>query len=185
MNCTHVVLHAGSDKPSKLNKAAIQPRADEQAVHLYPFRPHHAGKEIQIKSVSSPQLSAQDCVDNKDLICELREGALCGSGGHTSPPLHQSKQSSLGTESQGPSTGIARFWHRSKPYKARYRVRMPAMKLSLGSDAREELRYCRVSLVFTAKQSFSPANTLTGSSVIDQNSSMTFHTECWMEFVPL
>lgn len=27
-----------------------------------------------------------------------RGGLLCGSGGHTSPPLPQSKQSSLGTE---------------------------------------------------------------------------------------
>lgn len=85
----------------------------------------------------------------------------------------------------GASPGIAPFWHRSRPYKARYRVRMPGIELSLGSDG---LRYCRVSSVFTAKSCFSPSapsNTLTGSSVVDHDSSVTFYTEStrWKSFI--
>lgn len=50
-----------------------------------------------------------DGIDNKDLIVDVGKmevvvvvvvgGVLCGSGDHTSPPLPQSKQSSLGTVS--------------------------------------------------------------------------------------
>jgi len=78
----------------------------------------------------------------------------------------------------GASPGIAPLWHRSRPYKARYGVRMPAMELSLGSDVGEELRYCRVSFVsgLSRPSRASPAlpsDALAGSSAMDQDSRVT------------
>lgn len=59
-----------------------------------------------------------------------------------------SPNKATGTQHRGPSPGIARFWHLSRPYKGRYGVRMPGIELSLGLYTKEELRYCRVSLVY-------------------------------------
>lgn len=101
-------------------------------------------------------------------------GVLCGNGGHTSPPLPQSKQSPLGTESWSPSPGIAWFWHHSRPYKARYRVRMPAMEL--------ELRYCRGSL---QPGHVSLAQTLWQEALWWIRTHPWLFTKCWTAFVPL
>ena len=105
-------------------------------------------------------------------------GRRLGLGGFTvwqwRPYISSSASVQTKLSGYGASPGIAPFWHRSRPYKARYRVRMPGIELSLGSDG---LRYCRVSSVFTAKSCFSPSapsNTLTGSSVVDHDSSVTF-----------
>lgn len=118
------------NKPSTLFTASVRRREPENSPRRE-LCPHHTGKDIKIKSMSSSHPPALDCVANKDLIGEVGlGGALCGSGGHTSPPPPpppQSKQSSPGTECRAASPGIApRLWHRSQPYKARYGVRPDA-----------------------------------------------------------
>lgn len=69
VNCTHVAVHAGLNKPSELFTATMLTESWSTycSVHLlHPRCLHHTGKEIKIKNVSSPPVL--DCVDNKDLI---------------------------------------------------------------------------------------------------------------------
>lgn len=154
-----------------------------------PVCPHHQEKENKIKGFHFPP-SPLDCVDNKDLIGDTGEKGLllCGSGSRTSP-LATVQTTSLGTECSGPSPRIARFWHHSRPYKARYRLRMPGIALSLSSNAKSGDEILQGFFTLYRHSMFLSLYplTLTGSSVIDQASSVDCHrkTVCGASFIAL
>lgn len=95
-----MVLHADLNKPSKLFTAAVQPRAGERTVlfiYYTLFVPITQEKKSELRVCPLPTPCTGLCKDLIGVVGE-RGGVLCGSGGHTSRPLPQSKQSSLGTE---------------------------------------------------------------------------------------